>query len=568
MATWVHFDPIVAVQSKLEDSFTSSQSCGVLQCQLRRGSPPAGSTPSPSASAALGQTTCASLTQRRTQLLLDVQPLQQAQCWDRPPVQSLQSPSDGHSSSWTYNFYGMHSNRIKCVPLQQMVEPPPKLGHAEVLGHLGRGLLSPSVGTACSNSLLADTKHLHVLGEGKQLVVCNSKPMVSQSQARVSVIVLNPQRKACVAPQTFSPVESEINSVGHGAKTPHINLVEDDAVVSVVAGGVNDWYTSKPGHAVCKPCSTDTFKPHRARGLPPPQGTDHSLEPLINTVNKSRPSDVRSCLQSVESGIQTGHGQGRDSLAAQIPQVAPTKSSFIDLNNVSNSHGLKSNQTGLQNHTQLQVIKSELDSEPASSHPSLQVQNVLTNHTHHNGGNIGIVVKSCHIVPSKRRSLQADSPVAILRSKPRKSKSEQSADSLRDLAYLHNFLPDKSGRDIGISRKGNLVRNTRCTRKYAKKSTVNPPNSLPLIFRYGDQYYSSKSKLSEHTLSGSAVRSSSNFNAFFSRSGIELPLPVDVNSFNEVSKQEGEESIIAKNRPLNLTGAEERRKRSSEAGLK
>ena len=65
MATWVHFDPIVAVQSKLEDSFTSSQSCGVLQCQLRRGSPPAGSTPSPSASAALGQTTCASLTQRR-----------------------------------------------------------------------------------------------------------------------------------------------------------------------------------------------------------------------------------------------------------------------------------------------------------------------------------------------------------------------------------------------------------------------------------------------------------------------------------------------------------------------
>ena len=107
MATWVHFDPIVAVQSKLEDSFTSSQSCGVLQCQLRRGSPPAGSTPSPSASAALGQTTCAShpatdttppgrtttsasaalgqttcaissVTQRRTPLLLDVQLLRDA----------------------------------------------------------------------------------------------------------------------------------------------------------------------------------------------------------------------------------------------------------------------------------------------------------------------------------------------------------------------------------------------------------------------------------------------------------------------------------------------------------
>ena len=485
-------------------------------------------------------------------------------------MQSLQSPSDGPSSSWTYNFYGMHSNRIKCVPLQQMVEPPPKLGHAEVHGHLRRGLPSPSVGSACSNSLLADTKHLHVLGEGKQHVVCNSKPMVSQSQARVSVIVLNPQRKACVAPQTFSPVESEINSVGHGAKTPHINLVEDDAVISVVAGGVDNWYTSKPGHAVCNPCSTDTFKPHRVRGPLPPQGIDHSLEPLINTSNKSRPSDARSCLQSVESGVQTGHGQGRDSLAAITPQVASTSSSFIDLKNSSNHHGLKSIQTGLQDHTQLQVIKSELASKPASSHPSLQVQNVLTNHTHHNGGSIGIVVKSCHIEPSNRRSLQADSPVAILRSKPRKFESKQSADSLRDLAYLHSFLPDKSDRNIGISQRGNLVRNTRCTRKYAKKSTLNPPNSLPLIFRHGDQYYSSKSKLSDHTLSGSAVRSSSNFNAFFSRSGLsnELPLPVDVNSFNEVSKQEGEESIIAKNRPLNLTGAEGRRKRSSETELK
>ena len=424
------------------------------------------------------------------------------------------------------------------------------------------------MGLACSNSLLADTKHLHVLGEGKQLVVCNSKPMVSQSQARVSVIVLNPQRKTCVAPQTFSPVESEINSVGHGAKTPHINLVEDDAVISVVAGGVDNWYTSKPGHAVCNPCSTDTFKPHRVRGPLPPQGIDHSLEPLINTVNKSRPSDVRSCLQSVESGIQTGHGQGRDSLAAQIPQVASTKSSFIDLNNASNSHGLKSIQTGLQDHTQLQVIKSELDSKPASSHHGPQVQNVHTDHTHHKGGNIGIVVKSCHIDPN-RRSLQADRPVAALRSKPRKSKSEQCADSLQDLAYLHRFLPDKSGRDIGISHKGNLVRHIRSTKKYAKKPTVDPLSSLPSIFRVGGLFYSSKSNLSAHTLSGAAVRSGSNFNAFFSRSGNELPLPMDVNCFNEVSKQEGEESTsAAKNRPRKLTGAEGRRKRSSESGLK
>ena len=106
MATWVHFGSIVAVQSKLEDSFTSRQSCGVLQCQLHRGSPPEGSTPSPSASAVSGQTTCASLTQRRIQLLLDVQPLQQAQRRARPPVQS---PSDGYNSSWTYNHFSKRS---------------------------------------------------------------------------------------------------------------------------------------------------------------------------------------------------------------------------------------------------------------------------------------------------------------------------------------------------------------------------------------------------------------------------------------------------------------------------
>ena len=360
MATRVSFlYPIVAVQSKLwTEAFSPDQS-------------------SPSASAVTGQTSCAVLTQRRIYSSWTLNSFSKCSVgpdhlYESSPsdgynsswtynsfskrsvgtdhlCKSLQSPSDGPNSSWTYNFYGMHSSRIQCVPLQQLVEPPPKLGHVEGLGQ--RGLLSRTVGLACSDSFLADTKHLHVRGEGKQLVVCNSNLMVSQSQSRASVIVLNPQRKACVAPETFSPVESEINSVGHVAETTHIDLVEDEAVSSVVVGGVDNWYTSNPGHAVCKPCSTDTFKPHRVRGLPPPQGIDHSLEPLITTVNKSRPSDVRSCLQSVESGIQTGHGQGRDSLAAQIPQVASTKSSFIDLNNVSNSHGLKSIQTGLQDHT-------------------------------------------------------------------------------------------------------------------------------------------------------------------------------------------------------------------------
>ena len=412
-------------------------------------------------------------------------------------------------------------------------------GHVE---ELGRGLLSPAVGLTCSNSLLADQKPLHFCDEGK-LVVCN-KPVVTQNQ-RVSVIVLNPQRKSCVAPQTFSPVKSEINSVGHGAKTPHINLVEDEAVISVDEGGVNNWYTCKPEYAVCKPCSTGSYEPPRDRVNSPTRGNDNLLKSLITTVNKSRLSDFieKSCLESIESGIQTGLTPGCDSLAAHIPKIASTLSSFIDLKNASSSQGPLSIQTGRHRHTQQQVLKSELDRKLASSHNSPQVINVPTNNIHQKGGNLGIVVKSCHI-ESTRRSLQGDRPLAILRSKPRKFKTEQSAGTLQDLAYLHSFLPDKSGRDIGISRKGNLVRNIRCTRKYAKKSTINPPNSLPLIFRYGGRYYSSKSKLSAHTLSGAAVRSIANFNSFFSRSGIEPPL--DVNSMHKKSAREGDESVAIK----------------------
>ena len=245
-------------------------------------------------------------------------------------------------------------------------------------------------------------------------------------------------------------------------------------------------------------------------------------------VNKSRPSDFieKSCLESIESGIQTG----------------------------------------LHRHTQQQVLKSELDRKLAPSHNSPQVKNVPTNNIHQQGGNLGIVVQSCHI-ESTRRSLQADRPVAVLRSKPRTYQSEQSVGTSRDIAYLHRFLPDKV-RDIGISQRGNLVRHIRCTKKYAKKPTIDPLSSLPSIFRVGGLFYSSESNLSAHKLSGATVRSASNFNAFFSRSGNE-PLPEDVNSSNMVSKQEGKESIIvAKIHPLNLTGAEERRKRSSETGLK
>ena len=192
----------------------------------------------------------------------------------------------------------MDSYRVPDVPLQLMQEPLAKPGHLE---ELGRGLLSPSVGLTCSNSLLADQKHLHIRGEGK-LVVCNNKPVVAQNQ-RVSVIVLNPQRKVCVEP-IFSPVKSEINSVENGAQTSRINLDEDKTVFSVDKGGVDDWYTLKPDYAVCTPCSTDIYEPPRARGQLPPRGKDHSLEPLNITV-KSRQSDFieRSVLESVESGI-------------------------------------------------------------------------------------------------------------------------------------------------------------------------------------------------------------------------------------------------------------------------
>ena len=74
-------------------------------------------------------------------------------------------PSVGHRSTWTSTpSTGMDLNRIRCVPLQSILEPLEKPGHVE---ELGRGLLSPSVGSTCSNSLLADQKHLHVQGEGE-----------------------------------------------------------------------------------------------------------------------------------------------------------------------------------------------------------------------------------------------------------------------------------------------------------------------------------------------------------------------------------------------------------------
>ena len=156
-------------------------------------------------------------------------------------------------------------------------------GHVEVLG---RGLVSPSVGQTCSNSLLADIKHLHILQEGK-LVVCN-EPVVTQNQ-RVSVIVLNPQYKVCAEPLNFSPVKSEIDFVDHGAQTPHIDLVSDKAVISVDEGSVNNWYTCKPELAVCKPCSTSSYEPPRVRVNSPTRGNNNLPESLITTVNKCRP---------------------------------------------------------------------------------------------------------------------------------------------------------------------------------------------------------------------------------------------------------------------------------------
>ena len=179
----------------------------------------------------------------------------------------------------------MDSSRIQGIPLQPIQEPLVKPGH---FGELGRGLLSPPVGLTCSDSLLADQKHLHVRGEGK-LVVCNSKPVVTQNQSRVSVIVLNPQRKVCVEPQVFSPVKSEANSVEYEAQTSHTNLAEDNTVNCVEKGGVN-WYTLKPDHAVCKPCRTGSSQPPRVRVNSPTRSKHNSLEALNNTV-KSRPSD-------------------------------------------------------------------------------------------------------------------------------------------------------------------------------------------------------------------------------------------------------------------------------------
>ena len=75
MATWVYFGSIVAVQSKLEAS-----------------SPPASRAEYCSVSSAVDH--------RQWVPRLH---LQQAQRWARPPVQV--SPSDGPSSSWTYNYF-------------------------------------------------------------------------------------------------------------------------------------------------------------------------------------------------------------------------------------------------------------------------------------------------------------------------------------------------------------------------------------------------------------------------------------------------------------------------------
>ena len=438
----------------------------------------------------------------------------------------------------------MDSYRVPDVPLQLPQEPLAQPGHFEALG---RGLLSPTAGLTCSDSLLTDQKHLHIRGKGK-LVVCNSKPAVAQNQ-RVSVIVLNPQRKVCVDP-TFSPVKSEVNSVENGTQIPHINLDEDKTVLSVYTGSVEDWYTLKPEYAVCKPCSTDFYEPPRVREKLSPRDNDHSLEPL-NTTVKSRPSDFinRSVLESVESGIHIDHPQGSGTVAAKIPQVVSTSSSFIDLKNTSNGQGQLSVQTGRHQHPQLQVVKQEVDSKLAPSHNSLQVKNVLTNTTHQ-GGNFGIVVKSRH-VESSRQTLQPNSPLAILRSKPKLSEVGQSASSSRDLAYLHSFLPNKC-RDISISPRGNLVRLLRHTKKYSKNKSTNS-YIRPPIFSLGGLYYSELSKLSSHTLSGGAIKSYANFNPYFSRSGVSgNERTLDVDHFSEESKKEGWEFVTAKFRPQNF----------------
>ena len=434
----------------------------------------------------------------------------------------------------------MDPSWVPDVPLQLLQEPLAKPGHSEVLG---RGLLSPTVGLTCSDSLLTDQKHLHIRDEGK-LVVCNNKSVVAQNQ-RVSVIVLNPQKKVCVEP-IFSPVKSEINSVDNEATTSHINLNEDKAVSSVYKGSADEWYTLKPDYAVCKPCSTDIYEPPRVRGQTPPRDKNHSLESLNNTV-KSRQSDFikRSVQKSFESGIHNDPPQGSGIVAAKIPQVVPTLSSFINLKNASNDHGPLSIQTGRHKHPLLQVLKHEVDSKLAPSHNSPQV-NVPTNTTHL-GGNFGVVLKSCHI-ESSRQPLQPDRPLAILRSKPKLSEVGQSAGSSRDLACLHSFLPDKC-RDIGISPRGNLVRIIRHKKKYAKNKSTNSHIGPP-IFSKGGLYYSDSSKLSSHTLSGGAIKSNANFNPSFSRSGNEQTL--DVDHFSEASKMEGWESAIPKNRPLDF----------------
>ena len=206
-----------------------------------------------------------------------------------------------------------------------------------------------------------------------------------------------------------------------------------------------------------------------------------------------------------------------------------------------------STQFGRQKHTQQPLSEPELAKKTCSITP--QSASKMSPQNIHQGGNVGVVLRSRHIESSTRPAIQSARPLASLRSaKPKSSQVEQSASSSRDLAYLHRFLPDK-GRDIKISRNGNLVRHIRHTRKYAKKSAIDPHSSWPSVFRLGGLFYSDPSKLSSHTMSGGAIKSSTNFNHSFSRPRSVNELPEDVDCFIRRSQLEGLESTSTKCRP-------------------
>ena len=199
-------------------------------------------------------------------------------------------------------------------------------------------------------------------------------------------------------------------------------------------------------------------------------------------------------------------------MAAHIPQVASTLSYFIDPKNASNDHGLLSTQFGRQKHTQQPLSEPELAKKTCSITPQSASKNVRTNT--HQGGSVGVVLRSRHI-ESTRPAIQPARPMASLRrAKPKSSQVEQSASGSRDLAHLYRFLPDR-GRDVKISPSGNLVRHIRHTRKYAKKSAIDPHSSWPSVFRLGGLFYSEPSALSLHTMSGGELKSSKFFNTSF-----------------------------------------------------